>query len=108
MAVLITLKKIRETKGISQNELARITGYSVQNIQKIEQGRVSSLTLDSFDRFCKALNCLPGDLLEFTSDDDGSGEALIEEENKTDIKAKVNKNTSPTQLKNGNRFPITA
>ncbi|MDB9369151.1 helix-turn-helix domain-containing protein [Nodularia spumigena CS-586/05] len=85
MAVLITLKKVREAKGISQNDLARITGYSVQNIQKIEQGRVSSLTLDAFDRFCKALDCLPGDLLVYTPDDNGSKETMSQEQTKNNI-----------------------
>lgn len=93
MAVLITLKKVREAKGISQNDLARITGYSVQNIQKIEQGRVSSLTLAAFDRFCKALACLPGDLLEYTPDDDGQTEVMTREQPKIEVGDNANQNT---------------
>ncbi|MBO3463097.1 helix-turn-helix transcriptional regulator [Aetokthonos hydrillicola Thurmond2011] len=80
MAVLITLKKIREREGISQNELARRTGYSLQNVQKIEQGRVSSLTLEALDRFCKALGCAPGDLLEYTPDDDPRSEVIVSDQ----------------------------
>ncbi|MDZ8240569.1 MAG: helix-turn-helix domain-containing protein [Nostoc sp. ChiQUE01a] len=99
MAVLITLKKVREAKGISQNELARITGYSVQNIQKIEQGRVSSLTLDAFDRFCKALSCLPGDLLEYIPDNDGQSEAITQEQTKTDVAVNAKQNTNSSTKK---------
>ncbi|MBD2683268.1 MULTISPECIES: helix-turn-helix transcriptional regulator [Nostoc] len=99
MAVLITLKKVREAKGISQNDLARITGYSVQNIQKIEQGRVSSLTLDAFDRFCKALGCLPGDLLEYTPDDDGKTEVMTSEQPKIEVAEKAKQNTNSSAKK---------
>jgi len=62
--VFIALKKLREAAGLSQNDLARKTGYSPQFIQKIEQNKVKSLTLDAAARFCEALNCKPGDLLE--------------------------------------------
>jgi putative transcriptional regulator len=108
MAVLITLKKVREARGISQNDLARITGYSVQNIQKIEQGRVSSLTLDAFDRFCKALACLPGDLLEYTPDNDGQPEAISPEQPKIEIadNTKQNAKSSTKKKSVGLVFPL--
>jgi putative transcriptional regulator len=64
MVVFIALKKLREAAGLSQNDLARKTGYSPQFIQKIEQGKVKSLTLEAAARFCESLNCKPGDLLE--------------------------------------------
>lgn len=69
MPVLVKLKNTRETKGFSQNELARRTGYSLQNIQKIEQGRAASITFDALGRFCKVLECQPGDILEWQPDD---------------------------------------
>ncbi|PHM06036.1 helix-turn-helix domain-containing protein [Nostoc sp. 'Peltigera malacea cyanobiont' DB3992] len=65
MPVLVKLKKTREAKGLSQNELARKTGYSLQNIQKIEQGRAASITFDALGRFCEVLECQPGDILEW-------------------------------------------
>ncbi|MBD2302583.1 helix-turn-helix transcriptional regulator [Nostoc sp. LEGE 06077] len=64
MIVFIALKKLREAAGLSQNDLARKTGYSPQFIQKIEQNKVKSLTLEAAARFCEALDCKPGDLLE--------------------------------------------
>ncbi len=108
MAVLITLKKVREARGISQNDLARITGYSVQNIQKIEQGRVSSLTLDAFDRFCKALSCLPGDLLEYTPDNDGQPETINSEQPKIEVADNTKQNTKSSAKKKsvGLVFPL--
>jgi len=63
MIVCIPLKQLREATGMSQNDLARKTGYSSQFIQKIEQNKAKSLTLDAAARFCDALGCKPGDLL---------------------------------------------
>lgn len=64
MQVVIVVKKLREAMGISQNDLARKTGYSTQYIQKIEQGKIKSLTLETAGKLCDALECQPGDLLE--------------------------------------------
>jgi putative transcriptional regulator len=81
MPVLVTLKKVREGKGLSQNELARRTGYSLQNIQKIEQGRALSITFESLEKFCKVLQCQPGDILYWESDD--ASEEEVSPVNKT-------------------------
>ncbi len=70
MAVSITLKKVREAKGISQNELARRSGYSLQNIQKIEQGRAKSIPLETLDKICEILECEVGDLFIRVLEDD--------------------------------------
>jgi putative transcriptional regulator len=69
MPVLVTLKKVREDRGLSQNELARRTGYSLQNIQKIEQNRSLSITFEALEKFCSVLQCQPGDILYWESDD---------------------------------------
>ena len=51
----IRLKKLRKARGMSQNELARQVDMTVQNIQKIEQGRTKSIPYESLDAICKAL-----------------------------------------------------
>ncbi|MBW4506824.1 MAG: helix-turn-helix domain-containing protein [Scytonematopsis contorta HA4267-MV1] len=68
MSVLVTLKKVRESRGLSQNELARRTGYSLQNIQKIEQNRSLSITFEALEKFCQVLQCQPGDILRWEAD----------------------------------------
>jgi len=63
MAVKVLLQEVRKSKGLSQNDLARLIDMSPQNIQKIEQGEAKSLTFITLGRLCKALACQPGDLL---------------------------------------------
>ncbi len=68
MPVKVLLQDVRKSKGISQNELARLTKMSPQNIQKIEQGDAKSLTFKTLGKFCQALECQPGDLLVYEND----------------------------------------
>ena len=63
MPVKVLLQEVRQSRNLSQNELARLTNMSLQNVQKIEQGRAKSLTFKSLTEFCHVLNCQPGDLL---------------------------------------------
>lgn len=59
----VLLQEVRKSKGLSQNELARLIRMSPQNIQKIEQGEAKSLTFETLRRLCKILGCQPGELL---------------------------------------------
>ncbi|MHC5916733.1 MAG: helix-turn-helix domain-containing protein [Nostoc sp.] len=101
MPVLVKLKKTRETKGLSQNELARKTGYSLQNIQKIEQGRAASITFDALGRFCEVLECQPGDILEWRPNniDDKTGHSSNDEVLKTASEEVEGKSESPKLTK---------
>lgn len=63
MPVKVLLQEVRKSRNLSQNELARLTNMSLQNIQKIEQGGAKSLTFKALTKFCQVLNCQPGDLL---------------------------------------------
>lgn len=68
----VLLQEVRKSKGLSQNELARLIHMSPQSIQKIEQGDAKSLTFVTLGRLCKALSCQPGDLLIYEDDPDGN------------------------------------
>ncbi len=63
MPVKVLLQEVRKSQGLSQNDLARLIRMSPQHIQKIEQGNAKSLTFDTLERLCQALDCQPGDLL---------------------------------------------
>jgi putative transcriptional regulator len=80
MSVKVLLQEVRKSKGLSQNELARLTNMSPQNIQKIEQGEARSLTFKTLSKFCQALQCQPGDLL------------IYEDELETKVQQSLNKN----------------
>ena len=63
MPVEIRLKAVRKLRHLSQFELAKRSGMSPQNIQKLEQGRVKGIQLDTLDILCSVLVCDVQDLL---------------------------------------------
>lgn len=63
MSVEIRLKNVRESRQLSQFDLAKKSGMSPQNIQKLEQGRAKGIQLDTLDALCDALGCEIYDLL---------------------------------------------
>ncbi len=63
MPVEIRLKNVRESRGLSQFDLAKNSGMSPQNIQKLEQGRSKGIQLDTLDALCDALECEINDIL---------------------------------------------
>ena len=71
----VRLKELRTSRGLSQNKLAQLVSMTLQNIQKIEYGKTKGLQYDALNKLCKALNCQPGDLLVYETDDEN--EAVI-------------------------------
>lgn len=59
------LKKIRESKNISQSEIAKLSGVSVQLIHLYEQkpGRIKNAKLITLVKIAKALECSVSDLV---------------------------------------------
>lgn len=55
MPVEIRPKQVRESRELSQYELAKLTEMSPQNIQKLEQGRAKGIQLDTLEKLCEAL-----------------------------------------------------
>lgn len=53
---MIRLEKIRKTRGISQQEVAKIIESDQTKISRIERGR-GNLNDQEIIRLCKALNC---------------------------------------------------
>ncbi|NEZ57562.1 helix-turn-helix domain-containing protein [Adonisia turfae] len=70
MPVKILLDKVRDERGVSQDQLARMIGQSRTNIQSIERGRSKSITFATLDKICRALKCQPGELLVWVPDDE--------------------------------------
>jgi putative transcriptional regulator len=69
MTVKIQLKEVRTARKLSQNELARRLGMSLNNVQKIEYGDAKSIPLETLDKLCKVLECHTGDLLVYVPDE---------------------------------------
>lgn len=47
------------------NELSGIVGITMSNLSILKQGKAKAIKLSTLDAICKALDCQPGDILEY-------------------------------------------
>lgn len=57
------LRKIRELRGLTQNELAKKSGISRVTISRIESGTQEDLMVGNLNRIAQALNCQVSELI---------------------------------------------
>ena len=57
-------------RKMSLNELAERVGISNVNLSKIKTGKVNGVRFTTLDAICKALDCQPGDILEYKEDEE--------------------------------------
>lgn len=53
-------------RKMSLNELAKRVGIANVNLSKIKTGKVSAIRFSTLEAICKALDCKPGDILEYS------------------------------------------
>ena len=68
MTVKIILKQTRQGLKMSREELAVKSGISISYIQKLEQNAAQRVSLDIYDKLCKALECDISGILRFSED----------------------------------------
>jgi putative transcriptional regulator len=55
-------------------ELSEITGIAVNNLSVLKTNKARAIRFSTLEAICKALDCTPGDLIEFVPDKDTSPE----------------------------------
>ncbi len=53
-------------RKMSLNELAERVGIANVNLSKIKTGKVSAIRFSTLEAICEALDCQPGDILEYS------------------------------------------
>ena len=68
--IIVRLDRVMADRKISLNELSDRVGVSNVNLSKLKTGKVSAIRFSTLNAICKALKCQPGDILEFTDDEE--------------------------------------
>ncbi|WP_295719279.1 helix-turn-helix transcriptional regulator [uncultured Oscillibacter sp.] len=68
MAIILRLDRVMADRKISLKDLAEQVGIANINLSKIKTGKVSAIRFSTLNAICKALNCQPGDILEYQED----------------------------------------
>ena len=70
MAIILRLDRMMADRKMSLNELAERVDISNVNLSKIKTGKVNGVRFTTLNVICKALECQPGDILEYKEDED--------------------------------------
>lgn len=63
--IILRLDRMLAERKISSKELAERVGISQVNMSRIKTGKVSAIRFSTLDAICRALDCQPGDVLEY-------------------------------------------
>lgn len=70
MAIILRLDRVMADRKMSLNELAARVGISNVNLSNIKTGKISAIRFSTLDAICRVLACQPGDILEYTDEDE--------------------------------------
>jgi len=80
MAIRITLDAVLADRGKTGKDLAREVGLSETQLSLFRSGKVRGIRFSTLGRLCAALECRPGDLIDYDhdpSDLNGPGDPTI-------------------------------
>jgi putative transcriptional regulator len=65
MPIIVNLDVMLARRKMRSKELAERIGITEQNVSLLKSGKVRGVRFDTLARICEALDCQPGDILEF-------------------------------------------
>lgn len=68
MSIILRLDRVMADRKMSLNELSAKVGIANVNLSKIKTGKVSAIRFSTLEAICEALDCQPGDILEYKKD----------------------------------------
>ena len=69
MAIYVNLNVVMAQRRISSQELAAQVGITQANLSILKTGKAKAIRFSTLDAICKALDCQPGDILEWRGED---------------------------------------
>ncbi len=68
MAIIINLDVVLATRKMSVTELAEQVGITMANLSILKNDKAKAIRFSTLEAICKALDCQPGDILEYRRD----------------------------------------
>ena len=70
MPIIVNLDVMLARRKMRSKELAERIGITEQNVSLLKSGKVKGVRFDTLEKICAALDCQPGDILEYRPDAD--------------------------------------
>lgn len=69
MPIVVNLDVMMAKRKMPSGELAEKVGISQANLSILKTGKAKAIRFSTLEAICKALDCQPGDILEFREQD---------------------------------------
>jgi putative transcriptional regulator len=67
MPIIVNLDVMMAKRKISLNELSERVDLTLSNLSILKTGKAKAIRFSTLDAICKALDCQPGDILEYVN-----------------------------------------
>ncbi len=68
MAIIVNLDVMLAKRKMKSKDLAEIIGITTANLSILKSGKAKAIRFSTLEAICKALNCQPSDILEYSED----------------------------------------
>ena len=68
MAIIINIDVMLAKRKMSVTELSQHVGITMANLSILKTGKAKAIRFSTLEAICKALDCQPGDILEYRED----------------------------------------
>lgn len=65
MAIVVRLDRVMADRKMLSKDLAEEIGITEANLSRLKNGRVVAIRFSTLEGICEALECQPGDILEY-------------------------------------------
>ena len=70
MAIIINIDVMMAKRKMSLGELAERVDITPANMSILKTGKAKAIRISTLDAICRALDCQPGDIIEYRPDTD--------------------------------------
>lgn len=70
MSIIVRLDRMMADRKISLSELSEQVGISIVNLSNLKTEKVKAIRFSTLNSICRALQCQPGDILEYVEGED--------------------------------------
>lgn len=69
MPIIVNLDVMMARRKVSLNELSEKVGLTLSNLSILKTGKAKAVRFSTLESICRALNCQPGDILEYVDEE---------------------------------------
>lgn len=68
MSIIVNLDVVLSDRNLKSKELAEMVGITKVNLSILKSGKAKAVRFSTLEAICKALDCQPGDILEYQNE----------------------------------------